>query len=132
MMMACDDGDLVHEIRTQMLTNQLTITKFNDICNKDEKLSGDGEETEQVIKYIVERYTNMRGTYFVKFLKGIGNGSVDRLVDSQATRAKVANSVARTKAVADTKSEGDENEIRLLWKNAEENATESVENDILV
>ena len=68
----------------------------------------------------------------MNFLKGTGNGSVDRLVDSQATRAKVANSVARTKAVADTKSEGNENEIRLLWKNAEENATESVENDILV
>ena len=43
MMMAYDDGDLVHGIKTQMLTSQPTITKFNDICNKDEKLSG--EET---------------------------------------------------------------------------------------
>ena len=76
---------------------------------------------------------NMRGTYFVKFLKGTGNGSVGRLVDSQATRAKVANAVARTKAVDDAESEGDENEIRSLWENAEENVIiESAENDILV
>ena len=110
MMMAYDDGDLVHEIKTQMLTSHLTITEFNGLWNKDEKLSG--EETEQVIKYIVERYMNMRGTYFVKFLKGTGNGSVDRLVDSQATRAKVVDAIAHTKAVADAKSEDDENEIR--------------------
>ena len=77
------------------------------------------------MKYIVDRYTNMRGTYFVKFLKGTGNGSVDRLVDSQATRAKVANAVAHTKAVADAKSK-----IRL-WKNAENNVIESVENDLM-
>ena len=77
------------------------------------------------MNYIVDRYTNMRGTYFVKFLKGTGNGSIHRLVDSQATWAKVANAVARTKGVADAKSE-----IRL-WENAENNVIESVENDLI-
>ena len=50
----------------------------------------------------------------MKILKGIGNGSVDGLVISQATGAKLANAVARTKAVAEAKREGDENEIRSL------------------
>ena len=113
-----------------MLTSHLIITKLNYLCNEDGKLSE--METEQLINYIVERYTNVRGTYFVKFLTGTGNGSVDRLVGSQATRVKVANAIARTKAVTVAKSEGDKNEIRSLWENAEENVIESVENDILV
>ena len=89
MMMAYADGNLVHETKAQLLTNNITITKFNDLCNRDEALRG--EEAEQIMKYIVDRYTNMRGTYIVKFLKVTGNRSDDRLVDAQATRTKVAN-----------------------------------------
>lgn len=44
----------------------------------------------------------MRGSYFVEFLKGTGNGgsSVDKLVNAQATRTKAVSAAASSKAAA--------------------------------
>ena len=65
MMMVHADVDLVHEIKTQMLTSHLTITEFNGLWNKDEKLSG--EETKQVISG--EVYEHARNK-FCEFFEG--------------------------------------------------------------
>ncbi len=68
----------------------------------------------------MERYANMRGSFFAHYLKMKNSGRVvDKLASSQATRTKVANAVVNAKAVAKAKEE-------QLWKKAEENAFEYV------
>jgi len=54
------------------------------------------------------RYQRWRcqGTFFVKHLKGNGNGNlVNKMAESQATRTKVANAVVCAKAISDAKEE---------------------------
>ena len=57
------------------------------------------------MSYIMDRYANMRGTYFVKFVRGSGSaGTVDSQVASQSSQAKVLNAAATSKAVASAKN----------------------------
>ena len=60
----------------------------------------------------------MRGTYFVKHIKGTGNSSISKVVDAQLTRAHIANAVACSKAVSKVKEEVKEEK---LWKEVRKN-----------
>ena len=60
----------------------------------------------------------MRGTYFVKHIKGTGNSSISKVVDAQSTRARVAKAVACSEAVFKVKEEVKEEK---LWKEVGEN-----------
>ena len=50
----------------------------------------------------MQKYANMRGTYSAKHLKPNTGRLVEKMVNSQPTRAQVANTVASLKAVAAT------------------------------
>ena len=60
----------------------------------------------------------MRGTYFVKHIKGTGNSSISKVVDAQSTRARVAKAVACSDVVFKVKEEVKEEK---LWKEVGEN-----------
>ena len=64
-----------------------TIKWGKDFC-----LLGSDNDTDNqlLLTYIVERYANMRGTYFVRHLKGNSRNQIQKLADSQTTRTKVA------------------------------------------
>jgi hypothetical protein len=53
----------------------------------------------------MERYANMRGTYFVKYLKGNSGDQQKKLASCQATRMKVAHMVVYAKTTVE--SDGD-------------------------
>ena len=78
-----------------------------------------------LLAYIVERDTNMRGTYFVRHLKGNSGNQVQKLADCQVTRTKVAHAVAYAKK--DTTVE--DSECQALWENAAENVFEFSEKE---
>jgi len=95
---------LVHEIKSQLLSSDITVSKFTSLCNTtDESL----DDVQQILKHIIGKYTNMRGTYFVKHIRGSQRPSVSDLVASKATRAGVVTKVACSK-VKGKKSGGEE------------------------
>ena len=65
--------------------------------------SDNNAKNQLLLTYIVERYANMRGTYFVRHLKGNCGNLIQKLADMQATRTKVAHTVvyARNKVEQD-------------------------------
>jgi hypothetical protein len=73
MMLACNDGDIVAKIK-------LGILSHNDMRNRFSCLSGSDNEFDnrQLLVYIMERYANMRGTYFAKHLKGNSGDQIQK------------------------------------------------------
>jgi len=130
MMMAYADGDIIHAIKTAILDSEVAREKFMAICNNEdttERFSDD--EAIKLMKYIMERYANMRGSYFVKHLKGTGNGgsAVDKLVRGQATRTKVITAAASSKAAAEARKEGVKrgaHNEEQVWKSVEDSVIE--------
>ncbi len=55
--------------------------------------SKNDDDNTLLLAHIIERYSHMRRTYFVKHLKGNSGNQVQKLVDCQATRSKVAHVV---------------------------------------
>ena len=92
MMMAYAHGDLINVIKRHMLDNKHVMVKFRFQYNNDSVYSK--SECQKLLKYIFERYANMRGTYFAKHLKGTTNSNINKVVDSQAIRTRVLNAVA--------------------------------------
>ena len=71
--------------------------------------------------YVLQQYDNMRGTYFVRHLKGSTRSSLtDQMVDNQATRTRVKTKVACSKAGANANSERNDDKVKNLWKQAED------------
>jgi hypothetical protein len=69
----------------------------------DALLAGDAvedNERQQLMAYVLDWYAIRRGTYFVKHLKGNSGNHMKKLIDSQATRTKVANAVHQFKIVS--------------------------------
>ena len=89
MMMAYVEGDLVHEIKSAMILSDVVTSKFDRLFDDDDTLNCDNKN--EILKYVLERYASMRGTYFVKHLKGNSKGRIDKPVASQATQARVIN-----------------------------------------
>ena len=72
--------------------------------------------------YFGARYANMWDTYFAKHLKGTAKSNINLVVDSQATRTRVVNAIAWSKAVTKLKrEEPDEEQENQLWENVEYN-----------
>ena len=126
MMMAHADGDIIHVIKTKMLDCPTTKGKFEAVCNnEDNDVPFSNDEMRLLLKYVLERYANMRGSYFVKYLKGSsGRSSIKKKVESQRTRSKVINMVACTKAVEVSSKQYGQVSDAQLWKEAEDSVIE--------
>ncbi len=74
----------------------------------------------------------MRGTYFVRHLKGNSRNLIKKMADSQATRTKVAHAVVYAKKVQpdeDTFISDDTPECQVLWETATDNVFELADAD---
>jgi len=65
MMMAYNDGDIISKIKFSILSHDDSRDRFSCLSDSDNK-----DDNCLLLAYIMERYANMRGTYFVKHLKG--------------------------------------------------------------
>ena len=127
MMLAYSDGDIVTRIKTSILSH-------NEMRGKISFLSGSDNysENQLLLTYIVERYANMRGTYFVRHLKGNCGNLIQKLADMQATRTKVAHTVVYARKVEPDEDKfisDDTPECRVLWETATDNVFEMADAD---
>jgi len=119
MMLAYNDGDIVAKIKLGILSHNDTRDRFSCLLGSDNE-----DDNQQLLVYITERYANMRGTYFVKHLKGNSGDQIQKLASCQATRTKVAHAVVYAKTTVE--SDGDtfihDNtpECQALWETATE------------
>ena len=148
MLTAYSDGDIIAVIKNIILSNDSALDKFAVLFNCE--MVGE-EDRRSLMEYVVGKYANMRGTYFAKHLKGNSGNFVDKLIENQATRPKVANAYHLSKVVAskrgdsaaaatpvapvdETKSDDDDDggefecdatpEHHLLWQSAAESVLE--------
>jgi len=122
MMQAYLDGDIIHEIKYAIINSEDANQQFTTLCS-----DGNGEELfsaaerKDLLEYIMTRYANMRGRYFVKYLRGTVSGSAaDAVVESQATRTKVINASVKSKR------SNDQEECEM-WKAAEESVVDAAD-----
>ena len=125
MMLAYPDGDIIAEIKHSILTSEEAKVKFvNLVGNNVDEL-----DRKSLMEYVLERYANMRGTYFVRHLKGNRSNQVQTMADNQATRTRVLNATVCAKKLADKNADNDDDdsdddnspEIKELWDSAKEN-----------
>ena len=88
MMLAYNDGNIVAKIKESILSHDGMRDQFSSLAGSDNDV-----DNQLILSYIIERYANMRGTYFVRHLKGNSGNQIQKLADSQATRTKVAHAV---------------------------------------
>lgn len=113
MMRAHADGKIVDKIMQSILSSESAVEKFSALCDNQHCSSLTEDDQKQIMKYMLERYSHMRGRYFVRHLNANGRSNlVNNLQANQATRTKVANAVVCAKAVADAKE-------KQLWLEAE-------------
>ena len=119
MMLAYNDGDIITKIK-------LGILSHNDTRDRCSCLSGSDNEdnNRQLLVYIMEMYAKMRGTYFVKHLKGNSGDQIQKLASCQATRTKVAHGVVYAKTLVDLDGDmfvhDNRPECQALWEMATE------------
>ena len=94
MMLAYSDGDIVTRIKTSILSHNEMRERISFLLGSDNKA-----DNQHLLTYIIERYANMWGTYFVRHLKGNSGNLIQKLADSQTTRTKVAHAVVYAKKV---------------------------------
>jgi len=127
-MLAYSDGDIVTRIKTSILSHNEMREKISFLSGSD-----NNAENQLLLTYIVERYANMRGTYFVRHLKGNSGNLIQKLADRQATRMKVAHAVVYARKVVepddDTSVSDDTPECRVLWEMATDNVFEMADAD---
>ncbi len=126
-MLVYSDGDVVTRIKTSILSHNEMCERISFLLGSDNKA-----DNQLLLTYIVERYANMRGTYFVRHLKGNSGNLIQKMADSQATRMKVAHAVVYAKKVEpdeDTFISDDTPECRVLWEMATDNVFELAEVD---
>jgi hypothetical protein len=107
---------------------KLGILSHDDMRDRFSCLLGSNNEDDNqlFLAYIMERYANMQGTYFVKHLKGTSGDQLKKLASCQATRTKVSHAVVYAKTTVESDDNAfihdDTPECQVLW----EMATESV------
>jgi hypothetical protein len=114
-MLAYVDGDIISKIKISILGNERAMERLAAMLGIDL----DTCKCQQLMVYILERYANMRGTFFVRHLKGNSGDQIKKLAESQATRAKVANAVVCYQKIAvEPGCHLDNNmpEIEALWR----------------
>ena len=118
-MLAYNDGDIVAKIKLGILSHNDMRDRFSCLLGSDNK-----DDNQQLLVYITERYANMRGTYFVKHLKGNSGDQIQKLASCQATRTKVAHAVVYAKRTVepdgDTFIHDNTPECQALWETATE------------
>ena len=65
MMMAYNDGDIISKIKFGILSHDDSRGSFSCLSGSNNK-----DDNRFLLAYIMERYANMWGAYFVKHLKG--------------------------------------------------------------
>jgi hypothetical protein len=121
MMLAYNHGDIISKIKLGILSHDDTRDRFSCLLGSDNE-----DDNQRLLAYIMERYANMRGTYFVKHLKEDSGDQLKILASCQATRTKVAHVVVYAKTMVELDDNAfihdDTPECQVLW----EMATESV------
>ena len=120
MLVGHPEGNIIQVIKSFILGSTIALKKIDNLCSDDENIYTI-EERMHIFKYIMDRYANMRGTYFVKFLSGTrGASATDTQVASLATRTKVLSTVASSKAGAKSKKATE----KELWGSAGDSVIE--------
>jgi hypothetical protein len=121
MMLVYNDGDIISKIKLGILSHDDRRDRFS--CLSDSNYE---DNNQLLLAYILERYANMRGTYFVKHLKGNSGDQLKKLASCQAARMKVGHAVVYAKTTVESDDNAlihdDTPECQVLW----EMATESV------
>ncbi len=119
MMLAYNNGDIIAKIKLGILSHNDTRDRFSCLSGSNNK-----DDNQQLLVYIMERYANMQGTYFVKLLKGNSGGQIQKLASCQATRTKIAHAVVYVKTTVeldgDTFIHDNTPECQALWETATE------------
>ena len=127
-MLTYNDGNIVAKIKESILSQDGMRDRFSSLAGSDNNV-----DNQLILPYIIERYANMRGTYFVRHLKGNSGNQIQKLADSQATRTKVAHAVVYAKKEEsdneDTFISDDTPECRALWETATDNVFELADTD---
>jgi hypothetical protein len=97
MMMAYNAGDIISKIKFGNLSHNDSRGRFSCLLGSNKK-----EDNCLLLAYIMERYVNMQGIYFVKHLKGNSGDQLKKLASCQATRTKVAHAVVHAKATVES------------------------------
>ncbi len=128
MMLAYNDGDIITRIKESILSHDGMRDRFSRLSVSDNEV-----DNQLILSYIIERYANMRGTYFVRHLKGNSGNQIQKLAGSQATRTKVAHAVVYAKLEEsdneDTFISDDTPECQALWETATDNVFELADID---
>ena len=123
LMMTYNDCDIVAKIKLGILSNDDMRNRFSGLSCSNNK-----DHNKLLLAYIMERYANMQGTYFVKHLKGNSGDQLKKLASCQATRTKVAHAVVYAKTVVELDEKAfihdDSQECQVLWKMATERVFE--------
>jgi hypothetical protein len=128
MMLAYVDGDIISQIKISILGNERAKERFAMLLGVD----FDTFQCQQLMVYILERYTNMRGTFFVQYLKGNSGDQIKKLAESRATITKVTNAVVCSQKIAmETGGHLDDNtpEIEALWRSASSSVEDCFANE---
>ena len=97
------------------MKNKHLESKFRSLCTDDVST----KNQQQIMKYLMERYANMRGTFFVKCIKNNNpKSSIDTLAERQATHSRVFNAIITAKTVAKVTE-------ATLWLDAAKNVLEA-------
>ena len=91
-MLAYNDGDIITRIKESILSHDGMRDRFSRLLGSDNEVGN-----QLILLYIIERYANMWGTYFVRHLKGNSGNQIQKLAVIQATRTKVAHAVVYAK-----------------------------------
>jgi hypothetical protein len=76
MMLAYNDGNIVNVIKMSILLHKATMDSCSCLSS-----SKNNDNNTLLLTYIIERYSHMRGTYFVKHLKGNSGNQFQKLAD---------------------------------------------------
>ncbi len=82
MMIAHNDGDIISKIKFGILLHNDSRARFSCLSGSDNV-----DDNHLLLAYIMERYANMRGAYFVKHLKGNSGDQLKKLASCQATKS---------------------------------------------
>jgi hypothetical protein len=127
MMLAYNNGDIIAAIKNSILSNSSARAKFTALVDYDV----DWSDCLELMAYILDRYANMRGTYFIHHIKGnVGRNHAMHRAKKQATRSKVATAVYCAKISGRGIKNNDDNEskeVKQMWDSVASSVIEAIE-----
>jgi hypothetical protein len=130
MMLAYSDGDLCETIQQGILRDGPILESFFELCNNVDDMPLENTVRHAILAFVLERYVNMRGRWFIKSMKGHckGGGQNDAVNKKAATRTKVAATIACSKARAKGRDEK-ESEMKEAYSEAANNVLDKTDDD---